>query len=204
MVSEEEYNSLHSWVKDYIDNKCIVRKKGLPGKAPGTYYSWMFYLRNGLFNADFSSAISQMFLYKAQKEIGHFDFQITGPETASTPMLSAIPLIAKVFNLEINSFSIRKEKKKYGLENWIEGLPNNKPCLILDDLCNSSISMRNAYNILKHENIPVLDYAFCIVNKVNKNVHHEDRVNHDMYLPKKIKILHLFDLDDFALFGPSH
>jgi orotate phosphoribosyltransferase len=204
MISDEDYLSLHSWAKDYIDKKCIVRKKGIPGKLPGTQYSWMFYLRNGLFNHDFSSAISQMFLYKVRKEIGHFDFQITGLETASTPMLASIPLIARIFDLNINAFSIRKERKEYGLLNWIEGVPNEKPCLILDDLCNSSISMRKARNVLKYENLPILPYAFCIVNKVNKNIHDENRVNHDMYLPKEIKILYLFDLDDFALFGPSH
>ena len=204
MISDKDFENLYNWTEDYINKKCIIRKPGMPGKLPGTIYSWMFYLRNGLFNHEFNSAIAQMFIYKIKKEIGHFDFQICGLETASTPMLSSIPIIGRVFNLDINAFSIRKNRKEYGLLNCIEGIPNNKPCLIIDDLCNSSMSMKKAYNILNEENIPVLPYAFSIVNKVNKNVHSAYRREHDMYLPENIKALYLFDLDNFNLFGPSH
>lgn len=204
MISDNDYASLREWVKQYIDSKCIIRKLGMPGKVPGTYYSWIFYLRNGLFDHQFSSAISQMFIYKIQKEIGHFDFQITGLETASTPMLATIPIIGRVFNLDINSFSIRKNRKEYGLLNWIEGIPNSKPCLIIDDLCNSSMSMKTAYNVLEQHKLQIFPYSFCIVNKVNKKIHHQNRVNHDMYLPEHVKIIYLFDLDDFNLHNPSH
>lgn len=204
MISDEDYEDLHSWMKNYINDKCIIRKPGMQGKMPNTRYSWIFYLRNGLFNHEFSSAVSQMFLYKIKKEVGHFDFQICGLETASTPMLATIPIIGRIFNLNINSFSIRKNQKEYGLLNWIEGLPNDKPCLIIDDLCNSSISMRKAYDITKQHNLQILNYAFCIVNKSNRVVHDEHRLTHDMYLPKEIKMISLFNLDDFNLSSPSH
>jgi len=125
-------------------------------------------------------------------------------EAGSTPLLAGIPLIARVFDLNINSFSIRKEQKTYGLLNWIEGMPNEKPVMLIDDLCNSSISMRKAYDVLQEEKIPVFNYAFSIVNKVNKNIHKEIRVKSDMYLPEDIKMLYLFDLDDFNLENPSH
>jgi hypothetical protein len=42
------------------------------------------------------------------------------------------------------------------------------------------------------------------VNKVNKKTHNEQRQTTDMYLPNTIKIIHLFDLDDFNLNNPSH
>jgi orotate phosphoribosyltransferase len=204
MIGNSDYENLRVWTKQYIEDKCLIRNTRMPGKLPGTTYTWIFYLRNGLFNHEFLSAISQMFIYKIQKEIGHFDFQITGLETASTPMLASIPLIARIFNYDINSFSIRKERKEYGLMNIIEGIPNNKPCLILDDLCNSSVSMKKAYDVLTEEKIEILNYAFCIVNKVNKNIHHQNRQTTDMYLPENIKVLSLFDLDDFNLTGASH
>ena len=204
MISDKDYEDLYKWTEEYIDKKCIIRKTGMPGKTPGTKNSWIFYLRNGLFNHEFSSAIAQMFLYEVEKEIGHFDFQICGLETASTPMLATIPLIGRIFGLDINSFSIRKNQKEYGLLNWIEGMPNDKPCLILDDLCNSSMSMKKAYDILQKENHSILPYSFCIVNKVNKQVHKQYRVEHDMYLPKNVKMIYLYDLDNFNLFNPSH
>jgi len=204
MISEEQYNRLHLLTKKYIDKNCIIRNKKMPGKLPGTTYTWMFYLRNGLFNHVFLSAISQMFIYKINKEIRNFDFQITGLETGSTPLLSAIPLVAREYNLDINSFSIRKERKEYGLLNYIEGIPNKKPCLIVDDLCNSSASMRRAYDILLAHKLTVFNYSFCIVNKVNKKIHDKKRIHTDMYLPNHNKIIYLFDLDDFNLYNPSH
>jgi orotate phosphoribosyltransferase len=199
-----DYDELHQWTKKYIEEKCLIRNRWMPGKIPGTSYTWIFYLRNGLFNHEFLSAVSQMYLYKIKQEVGHFDFQIAGLETGSTPLLAGIPLISRVFNLDINSFSIRKEQKTYGLLNWIEGIPNEKPVMLIDDLCNSSMSMKQGYDILRKENINVFNYAFTLVNKVNKNVHKEIRTRTDMYLPKNIKMLYLFDLDDFNLYNPSH
>jgi orotate phosphoribosyltransferase len=209
IFEQERYDYLYNWCKSFIDENCIVRNKKMPGKIPGTTYTWMFYLRNGLFQHQFLSAISQLFLYKVQKEIGHFDFQIAGLETASTPMLAGIPLTATAFDISINAFSVRKEKKEYGLKNWIEGLPNDKPVMMIDDLCNSAVSMKKCYDVLSNtkvnqKNIEVMNYAFTIVNKVNKKVHKESRQKTDMYLPEKIKMLYLYDLDDFNLTGPSH
>lgn len=189
------YQELHSWVRDYIDNHCIIRGANLPGKKPGTKYSWMFYLRRGLFNHEFLSAVSQMFCIKIQEEVKHFNFQLAGLETASTPMLAGIPLVARVYGLDLNAFSVRAERKTYGLKNWFEGLPNEKPVLMVDDLCNSAISMRRCYDLLTQHNIPVLDYAFVIVNKTEKQFNN----NTDKYLPNHIKMISLFNLDDFGL-----
>lgn len=202
MITEEHYNLLHSWTKNYINKVCIVRNpKGMPGKKPGTIYTWQFYLRRGLFDHEFSSAVSQMFFYKVYKEIGHFNFQIAGLETASTPMLTSIPLVGRVFDIDLNAFSIRKERKKYGLLNWIEGIPNQSPAMLIDDLCNSTVSMKKAYDVLSNELLPIFNHAFCIVNKVNKSSHNVEKQKTDMYLPPTIKMLYLFDLDDFDLNG---
>lgn len=194
MIDEQIYNDLHTWVKSYINDKCIIRNTKMPGKLPGTTYTWMFYLRRGLFNHEFLSAVAQMFYYKVEKEIGHFNFQLAGLETASTPMISSFPIIGRIYNKNINAFSIRKERKEYGLKNWIEGIPNDKPVLLVDDLCNSSNSLYTAKEVLENENIPILNYAFVLVNKT---VHKEK--TEDKYMKSNIKMLSLFDLNDFGL-----
>jgi orotate phosphoribosyltransferase len=199
MIDAAKYEKLREWTRNYIDKNCIYRGDPIPGKIPGTFYTWQFYLRRGLFRYEFLSAISQMFVYKIQNEIGHFDFQISGLETASTPMLAGIPLVSATFGHSINSFSIRKEQKEYGLKNWIEGLPNEKPVMLMDDLCNSQISMRKAYDILLSHNLPVFDHAFCVVNKVNRGEEFIEKSRTDKHLPKHIKMIYLFDLDDFEL-----
>ena len=195
MISEKIYDELHMWTKKYIKEKCIITNNVMPGKIPGTIYTWIFYLRRGLFNHEFLSAVSQMFFYKIEKEIGHFNFQIAGLETASTPMLAAFPIIGRMFEKNLNSFSIRKERKEYGLRNWVEGIPNNLPVLLIDDLCNSSNSLYLAKNILENEKLPILNKAFVLVNKTN----HIDN-NTDKYIDSDMEMISLFNLSDFGLY----
>jgi len=71
--------------------------------------------------------------------------------------------------------------------------------MLIDDLCNSQISMGKAHEILVQHELPVFNHAFCIVNKVNKDDHSKEREMTDKHLPKHIKMLYLFDLDDFNL-----
>lgn len=197
-------NDLRNWVHQYISEKCIIRKPGMPGKKPGSKYSWMFYLRRGLFNHEFLSAVGQLFYFEVNEKIGHTEFQLTGLETAATPMLAGFPLIGRMFNQDINAFVVRKEPKQYGLLNKIEGVPNHKPAMIIDDLCNSTISMKKCYDILIEEHIDIFPYGFSIVNKVIPGIHDSQRDRTDMYLPKSIHVLSLFNLSDFGLYNPSH
>ena len=132
------------------------------------------------------------------------DFQLSGLETAATPLLVGIPLIARVFEDDINAFVVRKERKEYGLLNILEGMPNDKPVVMLDDLCNSSISLRRCYDELVGLNMTVANKAFTIVNKSNNDVHSYQRQHTDMYLPSDIEVVSLFTLDDFNLSNPSH
>jgi orotate phosphoribosyltransferase len=164
----------------------------------------MFYLRRGLFNPDFNIAVARMFIYRMERIDPDFNFQITGLETAATPMLTAIPMVAKLYGLDINSFVVRKKRKEYGLMNLFEGRPNQKVSLMLDDLCNSGNSMAQCYRVLEGENMEVAKVAFVLVNKSNKGVHSDSRLNGDMYLPQDIQVLSLFTLDDFGLDSPSH
>jgi hypothetical protein len=64
--------------------------------------------------------------------------------------------------------------------------------------------MAQCLKVLHAENIPVANVAFTIVNKSNKKVHDEARLRSDMYLPKEVTVVSLFDLDDFDLSNPSH
>ena len=203
-ISDDHYLKLHEWVFHYINDKCIVRNTKMPGKAPGSTYTWMFYLRNGLFNHQFLINVSQMFLYHMERVEPKFNFQLTGLETAATPLLAAIPMVASTMGADINAFVVRKTRKEYGLKNIIEGLPNDKLAVIIDDLCNSSMSMAQCLKVLRAEGIPVGNVAFSIVNKSNKEVHDEKRLQSDMYLPPDIKVISLFTLDDFGLSNPSH
>lgn len=204
-ISDAEYEKIRADVHNFIDKKCIVRNTLMPGKIQGTTYTWMFYLRRGLFNKRFVNAITKMFIYKIEREVDpEFNFQLSGLETAATPMLVGMPIIASAFDIDLNSFVVRKDQKAYGLRNWTEGAPNDKKVLLIDDLCNSGASMARAYQVLTHLKFEMIPYAFSIVNKSNKQIHSVQRQQSDMYLPEHFKVISLFDLDDFNLSNPSH
>lgn len=206
MITEEKYQEYHAVVHEYIQKYCIVKQPGMPGKIPGTTYNWMFYLRNGLFNPDFLQFVSEMMMYRIHKELGDYNFQICGAETAGTPLAAGIPLVAKAHKIPMSGFVVRQEQKKYGLKNWHEGMAFiDIPYVLVDDLCNSSVSLAHADNICKQGlGLTSANLAIVIVNKVNKEVHSEERTRTDMYLPKEVKVLSLFDLDSFDLRNPSH
>ena len=179
LISDEEYKLFETWMREYIDRYCIARAGKeidylLPGKKPGETYTWQFYLRRGLFDPIFLSVLSQMFIYKIEREIGHFNFQLSGLETAATPMLAAIPLVAKGYGIDLNSFVVRKEQKTYGMKNWIEGRPvMDKPVLLIDDMCNSSMMLKKAKLICEQtkidsQELEVMKVVFTIVNKWSK------------------------------------
>ncbi len=209
LISESEYDALHAWGRDFIDDHCIERRDAeaaLPGKAPGSTYTWMFYLRRGLYDASFATGVAKMFIHRIAKDRGKRPFQLAGLESGAVPLLTGISQAASIlYGMDINVFSVRQERKKYGLLNLIEGRPlSGVPVIIVDDLCNSSKSMRRCYDACMQEGLPVARQAFCLVNKVNKGVHSDKRVVTDMYLPDHIEMLSLYDLDDFNLFNPSH
>jgi len=193
-ITETIFNESLFFLRDYINRHCIVRNTRMKGKAPGTFYTWQFYLRRGLFNATFLQHLSICFVYTIRKDIGHFNFQLAGMETASTPMLSALPILVQPYGISLNAFSIRKERKEYGLRNWIEGMPNDLPVVLIDDLSNSQASMANAYQILKNESIDCLPNTFTIVNKTYAGQEITDK-----YLPLHFTHSYLFTLQDFLL-----
>jgi len=214
LVSDKEYEELKFYLYDYIDNRCIVRTGKeidflLPGKKPGTHYIWQFYLRCGLFDPVFMSALGQMFIYKIERELGHFDFQLSGLETAATPMLVGIPLVAISHGIHLNSFVIRKEQKTYGLKNWIEGVPEkNKPVMLIDDICSSSMTMKRSKFICEQikidsQELEVMKVVFAIVNKWSKYSDKDSLEHHTRQIPDT-KVIHLFNCDDFELFTKRH
>jgi orotate phosphoribosyltransferase len=203
MISDETYNMYFEWVKDYIDKKCIIRDKPMDG-IDGEKWSWVFVMGNGLYNTEFLFAVSQMFLYQVNKHIGHTNFSIAGLQTGSTPLLSGIPFVAKYnHNLNINSISVRKNKKTSGLKQITDGIiDENKPILMLDTICTTTRSFRTVYNTLKDLNLRVLNTVFTIVNRTPKNkiISHLSLKDEEI-LPNNFKIISLFDMKEFNLKG---
>lgn len=167
------------WLRDYINENCLVRipfdQTPLPGKKPGTTYIWQFYMRRGLFDSTFLNYVGCLFWNKFADQYRAKPFQIAGLETGSTPLIVGITTTATLFDIKVNSFSIRAERKKYGLLNIFEGIvDSNLPVLIVDDLSNSKDTINRARSICKQEGLSLLDDVFTIVHKemgVTKGLH---------------------------------
>jgi len=146
-------------------------------------------MRPGLFDPNFMLDVSQMFLYRCKQEIGHTDFQICGLETGAVPLVVGIPIVANLEKIKINAFSVRKKPKEYGLKNSLEGVPNKKKAVIVDDIVNSASSVRKCYDLITKEGIEFSGWVFSIIRKFNSTNH----------MPPETKYIHLFDVSEWGL-----
>ena len=154
-VDDQTYERNSNFIQRYIQEVCL---------EPTGVNGWTMHLRRGTFNPVFLDAVSLMFIYKAERFIDpKLNFQITGLETGATPLLTGIAIFAKLcLNVDLNMFVVRKEIKEHGYQH--EGIVRDRPVLIVDDLCNSSASMKACYDVVSKWNVPVLPKLFSIVN----------------------------------------
>ena len=196
-LDDEVKAHMYQWLRDYINHKCFYRVKPgeplLDGKLPNSKYVWQIYMRRGLFNPTFMNYVGILFWEKFADRYRQQPFQVTGLETGSTPILTAIAMTAHLYEINVNVFSTRAERKKYGLLNRFEGIVNyNLPVVIVDDLCNSKSTIFRCKKYCEMEDLEIYDPGFVILNK-EENPY----VNHDKYIGEGYQIDYLFTLNDF-------
>jgi orotate phosphoribosyltransferase len=137
-----------TYLRDFINDHCIFRcppgffLKGIPEPK---LYSYQFYLRRAIFWPHTMTEIAK-WLHEGHEK-GH---QYAAMETAGPPMLSAFQTYAFDRGQVVHGFGVRKDQKKYGLMNWIEGFMDpNEPTVILDDLANSKSTIARCHHIIK-------------------------------------------------------
>lgn len=183
-------------MKIFINDNCIYRVKpgNLPmkGKAIGATYTWQFYLRKALYNQQFAKSLGHLFWELFIEDFKKKPFQICGCETAGTPITCAIQHST---NENINIFVIRKEQKKYGLLNWVEGtIEKDLPILLVDDLAASQITLRMNEQLLKTNGYEIYDKYFALVDKRGRieGAHIENLLEKEL--------VSIFTSDDFDLY----
>ena len=148
---------------NFIKDKCFF-KGNFPKKQKNKFYGTIFLPRWGMFDHKFSKHFCKILYEKIKKEIGHFNFQICGLESGSISMLTAIPIYFREYGVDINSFVVKKEKRTYGLQNIIDGFPNEKDIVIIDDIYNSGTTYRKCKDILMSEGYTnILDHRISIL-----------------------------------------
>lgn len=183
----------------YIRKECLENAPDtqlMLGKLPGARYKSQYYLSRLLYSSDWLPSIVDEFEKIIRAEIGHFQFQITGREWSSIPLLIGISQRLTSKGIPINSFMIKRHRKTYGIHNYIEGRPNDLPVLIVDDLCNSTDSFRHCAAVVKDANLPILPYIFAVLNKYRYDPMDKEPEYFDRYLGRKFKALSLLNGDD--------
>lgn len=206
ILQDDAKQYMMNWLREYINENCLVRinpakEKLLPGRKKGDEYGSQYYMRRGLFNAKFLNYVGILFWDMFYEEYIKEPFQISGLETGATPIIIGLTMSARAFDLDVKSFSIRKERKTYGLLNRMEGIVDpDLPVLLVDDLCNSKESMWVAKKYCEEENIKIYKSAFVILNKIHRqewNDTNPELHTKDKYLGRDIEIKNLFYADDF-------
>ena len=160
---DHKFQDSNKYCFEYIKNKCHFKGR-FPQQRKNKFYGSIFLPRWGMFDHKFSTHFCKILYEKIKKEIGHFNFQICGLESGSISMLTAIPIYFREYGVDINSFVVKKEKRTYGLQNIIDGFPNEKDIVIIDDIYNSGTTYRKCKDILMSEGYTnILDHRISIL-----------------------------------------
>ena len=186
-------------LRGYIDEHCIARvpvgSRELPSIDGKGFYRWQFYLRSSLLKAEHLNAIASIFWNRYEASFKESPFQLAGVESASLPIITALLIDADRRGVAINAFSIRKNRKAYGLRNIIEGTPNDLPVVFVDDLVSP---LHNAFwhsaNVIRSQKLRFHSFCFVIVMKAPK----ADAAIISTSVGD-VQVDYIFDLDDFDL-----
>lgn len=147
---------------------------------------WIFDFRKVTLTPTFLSLYTKSFFETFH---GEKNIQVCGLESAAISLVSAIVLESGKNGANINGFFIRKSAKKTDLFKTIEGVPNEFPVIIVDDILNRGSSTLKQIKILKEKSIKV-KAVFSILR-------FRDKEFYDFLTQEGIEIISLFELNDF-------
>src|SRR6266446_216571 len=120
---QQQREQLRREINDNGIKRAPIGSQELPALEGTGSYAWQFYLRGPLLKARHLSFVARCFWSVYKDRYLQRPFQIAGVEAAAVPIMTAIILGAGIIGLELNAFTIRKERKTYGRRNLIEGCP---------------------------------------------------------------------------------
>jgi orotate phosphoribosyltransferase len=141
-----------------ISNKPITLSSGLK-----TYY--YYNLKRVMLDPTGAGLLGDLLLEKV-REFGAKS--VGGLEVAAIPLSTAIIMKAYGKSEIIQSFIVRKNIKKYGLQSQVEG-DLVKPIVVVDDVITKGESVKKAVDIIFHEGYKVAGVV-CVVDREEENV----------------------------------
>ncbi len=157
--------------------------------ATGADEIWLFDFRKVLLCPEVLDTYAEIF-YEKYKDL--YPFQVGGLEVAAIPLVSAIVMKCFQKGISVNGFFIRKSRKKTGLLSSIEGILNEYPIILVDDILNTGGSFAQQVQILEKENHNLS------ISHIVTLLRFRDGNAYDFFHKKKIKVDSFFTLDDFT------
>lgn len=203
-------------LQKYIDQNCLFRCNPnveystlTPiGRVPGGGMfnpkgnTINFFLRRLMYHNYYLRMTSELIVKKIIGEFwgGSFvqkvPFQLAAVEHAGVPLALGIQEEFKKKGFSINMFSVRKERKNYGLFHYIEGIPNTYPVIVIDELFNSGGSVWRAMLVIIEELGLEIAPKFATILSLNTK-EKTDTFKITLDGNKWIAPLYLFTKDDF-------
>jgi len=182
-----------------INDECIVRvprgSKELPALNGTAYYTWQFYLRRVLLDPHCLRLICDDFWSRFEQRFRADPFQLAGVESAAVPLITALVIDGARRGLDGTAFTIRKNRKDYGLRNLIEGRPSARPVLFVDDLTSPQHNaFWHAIHAISLAGLKLNGCGYVLVRKQNAE---ESRVIETSM--GRVIIESLFTLSDFSM-----
>jgi orotate phosphoribosyltransferase len=126
----------------------------------GTNNTWLIDVRRISLDPAVLNAMAAVFWTTFEDRL---PFQVGGMETAAIPLVSAILMRSHSRGTPVNGFIVRKERKMYGTGNLLEGVLNEHPVIVVDDIINSGSSLDKVRVVLEQFG-KTISLAFVLID----------------------------------------
>ena len=115
--------------------------------------------------AEATPLIGRVFVGK-MRERGWAPYAVGGLTMGADPIVTAVSREGLEYGLEINGFLVRKEAKKHGRQQYLEGLPDTDghEVVVVEDVCTTGGSALKAIERAREAGLKVIG-AICLVDR---------------------------------------
>lgn len=174
-----------------LEEKAYVTKDERELFGPsGKEFNWFLDIKGILFKPGTLAEVSEIF-WEHLKTQG--PLQIGGLETVAIALMTGVVMRAERDGVKLNSFYIRKSRKRDGMQRDVEGMLTDEPVVLIDDALNSGKSIVRQVEALKAKGKKVVEV--CVI------VAFRDPSFYQYFTDNGIRVWSIFSLDDLPKTG---